>query len=332
LKKSFEKFSYGIIDYAGMFPPAKLPFAESFENFLLYRESNHRDFLARFVLPLDAFAPFCDAMSANPQPNHPVHITTLGGEKHKELTSVEEFSLELSYLKSLQESHPNDLVIDSYEVRLSVPMLSALAIDPNRDAAIGKLGKFGDDVVTSLQNRENDGLICFFELPYNGFTVAAPTFEMVTEVLSRINVSLNKLGVKARVGLKLRCGGERIPPSYLIAAILKQCIERKLPFKATQGLHHPYFSNSRDEKHGFISLFAAGIIACSNPQLTEEQLAEIVSEGKPEKFVFSDNELVWDGKYHATNQQIEEARHILISFGSCSFEEPLDDLKASGLL
>ena len=41
-----------IIDYAGMFPPAKLPLADALENFHEYQHHEHADYLSRFVIPV----------------------------------------------------------------------------------------------------------------------------------------------------------------------------------------------------------------------------------------------------------------------------------------
>jgi hypothetical protein len=41
----------GAIDYAGMFPPAKVPLEEAFRNYIGYRESPDAWMLGRFVCP-----------------------------------------------------------------------------------------------------------------------------------------------------------------------------------------------------------------------------------------------------------------------------------------
>jgi hypothetical protein len=40
------------IDYAGLFPPARLPLEEAFDNYLRYRTEPEAWMLARFVIPV----------------------------------------------------------------------------------------------------------------------------------------------------------------------------------------------------------------------------------------------------------------------------------------
>ena len=52
----------------------------------------------------------------------------------------------------------------------------------------------------------------------------------------------------------------------------------------------------------------------------------------PSHFLFHDGGMSW-GALSATVEQIRQARQSsMISFGSCSFDEPRDDLRALGWL
>src|ERR1700719_2798460 len=42
-----------ILDYAGMFPPAKQPLADALRNFEEYQHHEHADYLSRFVIPVE---------------------------------------------------------------------------------------------------------------------------------------------------------------------------------------------------------------------------------------------------------------------------------------
>jgi len=109
---------------------------------------------------------------------------------------------------------------------------------------------------------------------------------------------------------KLRTGGiraEQIPASDLVLRFLDACRRHQLPFKATAGLHHAlrgrysltYAPDSPTAvMHGYANLAAAVVdpaeLACEDPAALERLLRTGAG-----------------------------ARSLFVSFGSCSFEEPL---------
>ena len=119
-----------------------------------------------------------------------------------------------------------------------------------------------------------------------------------------------------------------------VAAAIATCRSVDVPLKATQGLHHPF--RHHDDTigaavHGFLNLFSASVLAHTH-DLPVRQLTEIVAEMDPGAFVFSEDRLAWR-EYEASADEIRAARAVaLISFGSCSFSEPRDDLAALGLI
>src|SRR5262249_51270542 len=61
----------GVIDYAGLFPPAKLPLDQAVRNYARYRTEPESWMLGRFVCPaarLAEFAPFHDELFAHGPP------------------------------------------------------------------------------------------------------------------------------------------------------------------------------------------------------------------------------------------------------------------------
>src|SRR5258708_21514392 len=56
----------GAIDYAGMFPPAKLPLEEAFRNYLNYRESPDAWMLGRFICPVGRLEELAQLMQKAP--------------------------------------------------------------------------------------------------------------------------------------------------------------------------------------------------------------------------------------------------------------------------
>jgi hypothetical protein len=75
----------------------------------------------------------------------------------------------------------------------------------------------------------------------------------------------------------------------------------------------------------------AGVLA-HRCHLGEEQVRQILEDEDPKHFRFDDAGLAWHD-YRASLGEIKLARQLAVtSFGSCSFDEPRDDLRALGLL
>jgi hypothetical protein len=141
---------------------------------------------------------------------------------------------------------------------------------------------------------------------------------------------------------KIRTGGlipQAIPSSEWLAEYIHQAARRPNAFKATAGLHHPiraeraltYAADSpRAVMHGFLNVFVAGCFAWHGADYL--QLLAIVTEADPRAFEFVDSELRWRGNRVTTPQIISARRDFAHSFGSCSFEEPIADLRQLDLL
>jgi hypothetical protein len=128
---------------------------------------------------------------------------------------------------------------------------------------------------------------------------------------------------------KVRTGGvtpDAIPTAHDLADFLSTAAARRLPFKATAGLHHPI----RASMHGFVNVFVAAAFAWYGMNL--ESLVPILEETDPAKFEFDDHQLRWRGSHLSTDQLRAARIDFAHSFGSCSFEEPLEDLRKLGWL
>jgi hypothetical protein len=127
---------------------------------------------------------------------------------------------------------------------------------------------------------------------------------------------------EAGAGAKIRCGGTTLPSVEEVAAFVDACRDAGVPFKATAGLHHPIRSGDR---HGFLNLLAAAVLA-------DGDTAAIVAEQDPAAFTLDADGLEVHG-HRAGVAAIESAREALfIAYGSCSFDEPVEDLTALGML
>lgn len=149
-------------------------------------------------------------------------------------------------------------------------------------------------------------------------------------------------GVPQGAFAKVRTGGltpDRIPPTEHLATFLTAAAERRVPFKATAGLHHPLRSlhpltyageAPQAVMHGFVNLFTAAAFAWQGGK--KQMVTDVLNDVDPSAFSFTDAELRWRGE-RLTTAEIETARRDFAhSFGSCSFEEPVQDLRELGWL
>lgn len=138
---------------------------------------------------------------------------------------------------------------------------------------------------------------------------------------------------------KIRTGGvkpEVIPSCADVSNFIRACAERSLAFKATAGLHHPiraeyaltYEANApRAVMHGFINVLMASAFAFNG----ERDIEPILAETDAAAFRF-DERAHWRGN-SLDADHIRDARlNFMHSIGSCSFDEPVHELQALGLL
>jgi hypothetical protein len=83
--------------------------------------------------------------------------------------------------------------------------------------------------------------------------------------------------------------------------------------------------------HGFLNVLIAAVLGATH-HLGAEILCEILETTDLDLFGFGPAWVKWMD-YSADVGEIGAARHnVLLSFGSCSFDEPCDDLRVLGLL
>lgn len=158
----------------------------------------------------------------------------------------------------------------------------------------------------------------------------AGTYVEITEI--GLLDAIAKRGLRA----KIRTGGisaDAFPAISDVAAFLRACSEKGVAFKATAGLHHPlrcirpltYDANApTGTMHGFLNVFVAAALV--------GDAEAILAETDPHAFTFDDDALSWRGRRVAAADIATMRNTFATSFGSCSFEEPIEDLRALGWL
>jgi hypothetical protein len=298
-----------LIDYAGLFPPARLPLDQAIRNYARYRQENDAWMLGRFVIPasrLEDLEPYHEELFHVAPPFAFSVLGRGGGSLTEFFTNLR---ADLRDIAAFRKRHGNRVTVEVLEVRLP-PDLA----DPLRPESALTLYK-------TLRIFPVVDLFPFCEAP------GRP--EDLLKQLTQLSGE--------QVGFKLRTGGleaSAFPSSEQIATLLYGCLQAGVPFKATAGLHHPLPRVDAAlgvRMHGFINLFLAGVLAYSR-NLPPEQIRHLLDDDQVEHFSFTNKGASWQ-KHRVTTAEIAAARRDFVrAFGSCSFEEPRADLRALGWL
>lgn len=132
---------------------------------------------------------------------------------------------------------------------------------------------------------------------------------------------------------KIRMGGvtpEAFPDPGLVAAFLVAVSARRIPFKATAGLHHPVRGRFRltyepggpsGIMYGYLNLMVATVLAGQGAEL---DLVRAALEAEPPRaFRIVADQVVWGDR----RIDVAQLSDRFDGFGSCSFREPVDELE-----
>jgi hypothetical protein len=289
------------IDYAGMFPPCNLGLEEALKNYAQYVRSNDSWMLAAFVLPV---AKFSDAKALVSQfdKHHPLRIAALGAKTENANDFLAELKNVAETIRSFQREYVDLVAIVQLEMFLP------------QDVDLARL----NEVAALLADLK---LQMFWETP-------AESAEQTIALLAR--------ATQPAFGYKLRTGGvtaEAFPGSVQIARALLASTKHHVPIKFTAGLHHPvrqFRDEVKGEMHGFLNVLGAGVLSAEH-HWGENQMIEMLEDQHPNSFQFEDTVFAWRD-WEVTIDRIKARRKFVTSFGSCSFDEPREDLRALNFL
>lgn len=306
---AFRAFLTDLIDYAGLFPPAALDLDPAIRNHLRYLGGSDAWMLGRFIVPaaslsdLDAYA---DDLRAAPSG---VSFSVLGLRGAGDLGQT--LRATLAAAREFEGRHPGSVRCDRFEMRASpeaVPDLAATLTDA--PLAVG------------------DGVAVEVPLVGDGYSRA-----MVDEAPHAIAEANGRVGRRA-FALKFRCGGvtaDLFPGVETLAHAVHASHRAGAPFKGTAGLHHPvrhYAESVGTEMHGFVNLFGAAALA-REQSFDADAIADVLDDSDASHFSLAD-EFAWRGHRVSASGVHETRQRFALSFGSCSFDEPREDLQALG--
>lgn len=293
----------GIVDYAGLFPPAALTMSAAVRNFAHYRASGAGWMLGRFICPanqLEAFSEKADPLLPRDAGAIPWRLSA---------TASGDLSADMQAIAAFNERHrvcfdECGAKVDAYEVKA---------------ASVQE--------IMTLHQRLPAALETYMELPLNG------DLDALMEALART-------GRRA----KIRTGGvvpEAFPAAPHIVRFLRALVTHDVPAKATAGLHHPLRGAYRltyetdaptCRMFGFLNMLLAAAAIVNGG--TDEEAVQMLEESNETTIMFSETQLSWqgpDGLVTFNRPLLQQVRErILLSVGSCSFTEPVDESRALG--
>ena len=164
-------------------------------------------------------------------------------------------------------------------------------------------------------------------------------FEVVPD--AGLDLRLDAVASHGRLA-KIRTGGvtpDAFPSPSAVYRFLRSCADRKLGCKATAGLHHALSGrypltydagSATTPMYGFLNVCVAAALVHAGAG--EDAFAEVLRESSPTAFRFDDDAVVWRGDRIPTEDLAATRRDLFHAFGSCSFEEPVDDLRRLRIL
>ncbi len=291
------------IDYAGMFPPCSLALEPALRNQAKYVRSDDAWMLNTFVLSVIQFD---SAKQLLPQfdPLHPLHVSALGPKTENAAAFLDALAETEAAIRSLA-AHNVDLISLS-QLEMWLPKDVDLPVLNEARSIIGNLP-------------------AFWEAPAER---APETITLLAELNSEMD--------EPTFGFKLRTGGvtsDAFPTAVQVAQALVVPATHQVPIKFTAGLHHPlrqYREEAQTKMHGFLNVLGAAIMAAEH-KWNEKQTAAMLEDENPKSFSFDDEFFAWR-EWKIDIKPLNNRRRFVTSFGSCSFDEPREDLRALGLL
>jgi len=291
------------IDYAGMFPPCQLELEPSLKNQAQYLRTADAWMLSTFVLPVGQFGAAKQFLTEF-DPLHPLQVSALGPKTENAAAFREALVKTDAAIRSLS-THNVDLVsVSQLEMFLPHDVDSRLLSEAR--LILGSLPAFWE----APPSRAEQAISLVAELNSNA---DLPTF-----------------------GYKLRSGGvtaDAFPTSAQIAQALVTPVTHQVPIKFTAGLHHPlrqYREEVQTKMHGFLNVIGAAVLAAEY-KWDAPQAVVMLEDENADSFSFTDEFFAWR-EWGIDITRLQDRRKFVTSFGSCSFDEPREDLRALGFL
>ena len=306
LRPSVRAAFSSLIDYAGLFPPAKLAMAPAVAEYAAARQGPSSWMLGRFIVPASRVGELLERLPAGPAFDLSVIIDA-------ELDPRRWLAALQGRLEELAAALSSSGRIAAGALEVPLPPLASRR--ETFDASLGQLR-------ASLDRAGFAQVPVYAEIPRGHDWI-----EQLPGAFSAMP--------RARVMAKIRCGGldpAAFPSPTEVAAFVREACAAGVAFKATAGLHHPvrHFNAGQGvTMHGFLNLLAAAAFAAD---CDAETLERIVAEEDPAAFSFDEDSFSWRERRCDAEGLARVRERGFVGYGSCSFDEPVDDLVALNVL
>jgi hypothetical protein len=296
MTRSLEALLSGVIDYAGLFPPARLDMRHALADYVRYSRGPEAWIMTRFVCTASRLDELRQEIESQ-QPADPVPVAVIGTMSSDANGWEDALQSDAESMTDFSEQAAEAAEIEAYEIRV-----------PDHE----KIKRYVGDL------KGFDEAEIYVELPWS----------------DEIPASLTVIA-DAGYSAKFRTGGisaSAFPSVEQVAGVLHDALSTEVAFKLTAGLHHPFPTidpETGGSTQGFVNVLVAAALIYSE-DLSRTQASAILQDN-PESFKFDADGLSWNG-FRAGLEAIAEMRHEFIGFGSCSIDEPLGDLRSVGLL
>lgn len=289
-------------------------------NFAAYRKEEDAWMLSRFICPasrLGDLSAYTDLFTAE----SPFPVSVLGSGGSDAESFLQHFRSDLQHVQAFETAHEGRVRAGLYETRFPDVVTEA-----------------GDDAVAELLLHVNDAL-AEADVSFERLHVEAAFVGDWRQTVQGTIAALARHDAEGSPGFgyKMRCGGvtpDAFPTPEQVAFVIATCRDAKVPFKATAGLHHPVRRYDRSVEammHGFLNVFGASMLAHAL-DLSEAAIRQVLRAESIGAFTLDAAGFAFQD-LRISAEKVARAREVFAtSYGSCSFDEPREDLRAAGLL
>lgn len=288
----------GVVDYAGLFPPASLGMAAAIAEYASHRGGPHAWALGRFIVPAARLEEFEDT-SADALPREAASYwalsALLGSDIEEDVERIEQFNARH------RDARDGAVLVDTVELKTSAAREITRAAE--------------------LLDRRFD---TYMEVP-------------VTDDPDALIVAISGTMAKAKVRTGGGTA-DAFPSSAQVIRFMARCQAHAVAFKATAGLHHPWrneyqLSYAADAPRGTMFGFLNVLLAAAGLRAgwSHEEATALLEERHTATVRFSADGVRWRDR-SLSMPDLVRARDSVTTFGACSFREPIEGLQAGALL
>ena len=277
-----------LIDYAGLFPPAKLPMADAVRNHAAYLHGRQAAMLGRFILPAARIAEFETAYAT--------------------LTASEKSGWRLSLLGSTDASADAAAIVgfNQHHPRARIDAVEAKASSPAE--------------ITALSAAFPASLELWIEIPSN----ADPSTLLAAIKSAGRGAKIRTGGVTADAFPPAADITRFLAACHTTGVVCKATAGLHHPLRADYRLTYEPGS-ACGPMFGFLNVFLAAALIDSGGSTSDA--TALLADTHVANFSCTPDALAWRGHPFSIAQLTAARRALCRSFGSCSFTEPIEGLQ-----